>query len=223
MGIRWKICRQNTSKMSDVEGEGASRKTSYKIPRKRVHDILLEDADALGVKRMKLRLKFQRLDDKNLPERKILKKVIQDCQMAKELLQDEARDNHANEETEKAKVALAASDLLKETQQYVHLFFTKGPEVAARYIEEGEDDELEFSSTQLSRIANAEREVEKNKGKKTYTTEKPKMNRDKAPCKGCGAIGHWKYDRNPDGSYICPSMRTTPGAATVPTAEKTKE
>ena len=46
-------------KMSDVEGEGASRKTSYKIPRKRVHDILLEDADALGVKRMKLRLKFQ--------------------------------------------------------------------------------------------------------------------------------------------------------------------
>ena len=60
-----------------------------------------------------------------------------------------------------------------------------------RYIEEGEDDELEFSSTQLSRIANAEREVEKNKGKKTYTSEKPKMNRDKAPCKGCGAIGHW--------------------------------
>ena len=45
--------------MSEIEEEGVSRKASYKIPRKRVHDILLEDADALGVKRMKLRLKFQ--------------------------------------------------------------------------------------------------------------------------------------------------------------------
>ena len=43
-----------------MEEEGVSRtKASYKIPRKRVHDILLEDADALGVKWMKLRLKFQ--------------------------------------------------------------------------------------------------------------------------------------------------------------------
>ena len=32
---------------------------------------------------------FKRLDDKAQPERKNFKKVIQDCQMAKELLQDE--------------------------------------------------------------------------------------------------------------------------------------
>ena len=58
-------------------------------------------------------------------------------------------------------------------------------------MEDGEEDELDFSSAQLSRIAQAEKEVEKTKTKKTYTTEKPKLDRTKSPCKGCGAIGHW--------------------------------
>ena len=64
-----------------------------------------------------------------------------------------------------------------------------------RFVEDGEEDELDFSSAQWSRIAQAEKEVEKTKSKKTYTgVEKPKLDRNKSPCKGCGAIGHWsKY------------------------------
>ena len=34
---------------------------------------------------------------------------------------------------EKTKVSFAVNDLLKETQQYLQLYFSKGAEVAARY------------------------------------------------------------------------------------------
>ena len=93
---------------------------------------------------------------------------------------------------------------MTKIQQYLKLALIKSPEIAARYAQ-ATDNELDFSTAEMAKIASLEKEVEKKKS--SGAGRKRSVDKTNDTCNQCDQKGHWKWDRDSNGKYICPKQQ----------------
>ena len=135
------------------------------------------------------------------PELQLVQKTLSDLQLVKESLQDELRAAYNVPSMQRMIDALSE---MTKIQQYLKLALIKSPEIAARYAQ-ATDNELDFSTAEMAKIASLEKEVEKKKS--SGAGRKRSVDKTNDTCNQCDQKGHWKWDRDSNGKYICPKQQ----------------
>ena len=133
-----------------------------------------------------------------------MKKAVIDVQLVKESIQDELRGAYDILSVQRM---IAAMTEVAKIQQYLKLAFLKSPEVAARFAQ-ATDAELDFSTADMAKIASLEKEVDKLRGYAAAGgSRKRSIDKVNDVCNLCNAVGHWKFDRDSSGKYVCPKQK----------------
>ena len=105
-------------------------------------------------------------------------------------------------------------DRVADIQKYTRIAFSRDAELAVRFAQTAGED-LEYSPAEIKRMETIEKEMQRDRKRPSSTVisesgpsnKYSKVDRTHSTCKSCKQKGHWAYDRDENGIYICSMLK----------------